>query len=98
MGLLTPGIGLLFWMFLTFLVLLFILGKFGWPVVLRMMKNREESIKQSLEAADKAKRSTGSSTNNICRKRDHKLRKIARYDGIEKRNSQSFDRNCGRLA
>ena len=29
MGLLTPGIGLLFWMFLTFLVLLFILGKFG---------------------------------------------------------------------
>ena len=55
MGLLTPGIGLLFWMFLTFLVLLFILGKFGWPVVLRMMKNREESIKQSLEAADKAK-------------------------------------------
>lgn len=55
MGLLTPGIGLLFWMFLTFLVLLFILGKFGWPVVLRMMKNREESIKQSLETADKAK-------------------------------------------
>lgn len=42
MGLLTPGIGLLFWMFLTFLVLLFILGKFGWPVVLRMMKNRRK--------------------------------------------------------
>ncbi len=55
MGLLTPDMGLFFWMTLTFLILLFVLGKFGWPVVLRMMKDREESIKQSLEAADKAK-------------------------------------------
>ncbi|MBO5963584.1 MAG: F0F1 ATP synthase subunit B [Bacteroidales bacterium] len=55
MGLLTPGLGLLFWMLLTFSVLLFVLGKFGWPVVLRMMKDREENIRQSLEAADKAK-------------------------------------------
>lgn len=55
MGLLTPDLGLLFWMFLTFIILLVILGKFGWPVVMKMMKEREESIKQSLEAADRAK-------------------------------------------
>lgn len=55
MGLLTPGLGLLFWMFFAFLLLFLILWKFGWPVVIRMMKEREENIKQSLEAADKAK-------------------------------------------
>ncbi len=55
MGLLTPGLGLLFWMCLSFAVLLFVLGKFGWPVIMKMMKEREESIKQSLEAADRAK-------------------------------------------
>ena len=55
MGLLTPGLGLFVWMFLGFAILLFVLGKFGWPVVLKMMKDREENIKQSLEAADRAK-------------------------------------------
>lgn len=55
MGLLTPGLGLFFWMFFVFAVLLFVLGKFGWPVVLKMMRDREENIKQSLEAADKAR-------------------------------------------
>ena len=55
MGLLTPGLGLFFWMFLVFAVLLFVLGKFGWPVVLKMMRDREENIKLSLEAADRAK-------------------------------------------
>ena len=55
MGLLTPGLGLFFWMFLVFAILLFVLGKFGWPVVLKMMRDREENIKLSLEAADRAK-------------------------------------------
>lgn len=55
MGLLTPGLGLLFWMLLTFSVLFFVLWKFGWPVMIKMMKDREENIKQSLEAADRAK-------------------------------------------
>lgn len=55
MGLLTPGLGLFVWMFLVFAILLFVLGKFGWPIVLKMMKDREENIKQSLEAADRAK-------------------------------------------
>ena len=51
MGLLTPDIGLLFWMTLTFGVLLFFLWKFGWPVVIDMMSKREEQIKKSLEEA-----------------------------------------------
>lgn len=55
MGLLTPELGLLVWMLITFSVLFFVLWKFGWPVMIKMMKDREENIKQSLEAADRAK-------------------------------------------
>ena len=54
MGLLTPGIGLIFWMTLTFLIVLFVLGRWGWPVVIRGLKKREENIKESLLAAENA--------------------------------------------
>ena len=56
MGLLTPGIGLIFWMTLTFLIVLFILGKWGWPVIIKSLKKREEDIKNSLLAAENAKK------------------------------------------
>ena len=55
MDLVTPGIGLIFWSTLFFLILLFILGKFAWPAILTAVKARNESIKNALEAADKAK-------------------------------------------
>ncbi|MBP3253889.1 MAG: F0F1 ATP synthase subunit B [Bacteroidales bacterium] len=56
MGLLTPDIGLVFWMTLTFAVVLFILGKWGWPVIIKGLKKREEDIKNSLLAAENAKK------------------------------------------
>ena len=55
MDLVTPGIGLIFWSTLFFLVLLFILGKFAWPAILTAVKARNESIRQALDAAGKAK-------------------------------------------
>jgi F-type H+-transporting ATPase subunit b len=55
MDLVTPGIGLIFWTTLFFLILLFILGKFAWPAILTAIRARNESIKQALEAAEKAK-------------------------------------------
>jgi len=55
MELVSPGIGLIFWSTLFFLVLLFILGKFAWPAILSAVRARNESIKQALKAADKAK-------------------------------------------
>ncbi|MEN8156914.1 MAG: F0F1 ATP synthase subunit B [Bacteroidota bacterium] len=55
MDLVTPGIGMLFWSTLFFLVLLFILGKFAWPAILTAVKARNESIRKALVAADKAK-------------------------------------------
>jgi ATP synthase, F0 subunit b len=55
MELITPGLGLLFWMSVTFLILLFILGKFAWPVMTKMIKERETLIAESLVSAQKAK-------------------------------------------
>ena len=55
MDLVTPGIGLIFWTTLFFLILLFILGKFAWPAILTAIKARNESIRQALDAAEKAK-------------------------------------------
>ena len=55
MELITPGIGLLFWMLLAFSVVLYILKKFAWKPILNALKERETSIEQALAAADKAK-------------------------------------------
>jgi F-type H+-transporting ATPase subunit b len=56
MDLVSPGIGLIFWSTLFFLVLLFVLGKFAWPAILTAVKARNDSIRKALEAAEKAKK------------------------------------------
>lgn len=55
MELVTPGIGLIFWMSLSFGILLFLLGKFAWKPVMKSLKERENAIQDSLDAARKAK-------------------------------------------
>lgn len=55
MELIKPQIGLVFWMSISFLSVLFILGKFAWPMILKSLKEREESIANALNAAQKAK-------------------------------------------
>ena len=54
-ALITPGLGVIFWMVVSFAILVIILLKFGWPVVIKTLKEREESINNSLSAAEKAK-------------------------------------------
>ncbi len=54
MDLLIPSTGLLFWMSLTFLVVLFILWKFGFPVITDMVKERKAFIDDSLRKAHEA--------------------------------------------
>jgi F-type H+-transporting ATPase subunit b len=56
MDLVTPGLGMIFWSTLFFLLLLFILRKFAWPAILTAVKARNESIRKALEAADRAKK------------------------------------------
>jgi F-type H+-transporting ATPase subunit b len=55
MELITPGLGLIFWMTLAFLFLVFILGKFAWKPILNALKEREASIHDALHSADKAR-------------------------------------------
>ena len=56
MNLVTPDIGLIFWTTLTFLILLFLLKKFAWKPILNMVKERDESIENALNAAEEAKK------------------------------------------
>lgn len=56
MDLITPDVGLLFWTLVSFIVLYIILTKFAWGPILGAVKEREESIKQALDAADNAKK------------------------------------------
>ena len=42
-------------MSLTFLTVLFLLSKFAWKPILKMIKDREESIEGALQSAEKAK-------------------------------------------
>jgi len=51
----SPDFGLLFWQTLTFLIVLFILGKFAWKPILTSLKERESTIEEALGAAKKAK-------------------------------------------
>lgn len=49
------SVGLFFWQTLLFLILLFLLRKFAWKPILKAVTDREESIEEALEQADKAR-------------------------------------------
>jgi len=55
MELVTPGFGLVFWTTVSFLILLFLLRKFAWIPILSAVKNREESIEEAIQQAQKAR-------------------------------------------
>jgi len=55
MELIKPGIGLLFWMIISFSIVLFVLTKFAWKPIMNGIKQREKSIKDALLSADRAK-------------------------------------------
>lgn len=55
MGLILPDTGLVIWMSITFLIVLFILKKFAWKPILKGIHDRESSIENALKAAENAK-------------------------------------------
>jgi len=55
MQLLTPGLGLIIWTLLAFIVVFFILKKFAWPAILGGLRKREQTIADSLAQAEKIK-------------------------------------------
>jgi F-type H+-transporting ATPase subunit b len=55
MDLLKPNFGLLIWTLLAFIIVLFILGKYAWPAIVKGLKQREQTIADSLSTAERIK-------------------------------------------
>lgn len=55
MELFTPDFGLIFWMFVSFAILLFILWKWGWPAIIKGVEDRADLIDKGVEYAKNAK-------------------------------------------
>lgn len=53
-AILTPDLGLLFWMLLAFAVVFFVLAKFGFPAITNMVEERKKYIDESLQKAHEA--------------------------------------------
>lgn len=53
-SILTPDLGLLFWMLLAFLVVFGVLAKFGFPAITKMVEERKQYIDDSLRKAHEA--------------------------------------------
>ena len=56
MQLVTPGIGLIFWMLVSFSLVMYVLAKFAWKPIMKGIHQREDSIEKALEAANDAKK------------------------------------------
>lgn len=55
MDLVSPGLGLTFWMILVFGLLMFLLKKFAWKPILTALHEREHSIDEALKSAEYAR-------------------------------------------
>jgi F-type H+-transporting ATPase subunit b len=55
MDLVTPQLGLLVWPALSFLLLLVVLRKYAWKPILESVNERDQQIRQALDAAKEAK-------------------------------------------
>ena len=53
-SILTPDLGLLFWMLIAFLVVFGVLAKFGFPAIVNMVDSRKQYIDESLKKAHEA--------------------------------------------
>ncbi len=55
MELFKPDFGLVFWMFVSFLILFIILWKWGWPAIMKGVNDRADLIDKGVEYAQNAK-------------------------------------------
>lgn len=55
MELVNPGIGLIIWTAITFILVLLLLRKFAWKPILEGLRQREDFIDESIRAAENAK-------------------------------------------
>jgi F-type H+-transporting ATPase subunit b len=55
MDLLIPGEGLIVWQIIIFILLFLLLSKLAWKPIINSLKDRERSIQDALDTADKAR-------------------------------------------
>lgn len=55
MELLLPGVGLIFWTLIAFIIVFLILKKFAWKPILKSLNDREQTIANSLQSAQRVK-------------------------------------------
>ena len=53
--LLTPAVGLILWQAIIFILLFLLLSKFAWKPIINSLKDRERSIQEALDTAEKAR-------------------------------------------
>lgn len=53
-SILTPDVGLMFWMLLAILVVFGLMAKFGFPIIINMVNERKNYIDESLQKAHEA--------------------------------------------
>ena len=56
MDLITPELGLIFWTTLSFVILVFLLGKFAWKPIISSLDERNSSISDALAQAENARK------------------------------------------
>lgn len=53
-GIVSPNVGLAFWLIVVFLLVLFVLKRFAWGPITKSLVEREDNIRESLSKAEKA--------------------------------------------
>lgn len=74
MSILIPDTGLLFWMLLSFGIVLFTLSKYGFPIIIKIINERKAFIDDSLKAAKQANECL-----NKIKEKEEKILKNIRY-------------------
>ena len=76
-SILSPDLGLLFWMFLAFLIVFALVAKYGFPVIIKMVEDRKNYIDESLKKAREANEKLA----NIKAESEEEARDKAREEG-----------------
>lgn len=95
-GLLDIDPGLIFWTIVTFVILLVLLRLTAWGPIIKMLEEREEKIKNSLEEAEKARREAAALTEKnqeIMAKAEREAQEVARRakENAEKLKTEIMD-------
>ena len=94
MELVTPDIGLLFWMTTCFIILLILMKKFAWGPILQALNEREQGIQLALEQAEDAKKEVSEASFRVSKileegkKEKENLIKITQLELLEYKKNQ----------